>query len=102
MWYNKAVTNKGIFLGKEAALVHGTRGQYVAPRHLVWSTDSIDLADPFQRTWYIRQVLLHGRSEDVRTLDLHEVAEALDDLRLPADLHRLWQAFLEKRGYAPG
>lgn len=82
--------------------MYGTSGRYVAPRHLVWSTDSIDLSDPFQRRWFIRQVLLHGRSEDIRALDLHEVAESLDDLRLPADLHRLWRTFLEKRGYAPG
>jgi len=41
------------------------------PRHIVWSTDLLDLSDPFQRRWYIRQVLLHGRTEDIRTLDLN-------------------------------
>ncbi len=67
------------------------------PRHIVWSTDRVDLADPFQRRWYIRQVLLHGRAEDVRTLDLDELALELDNLRLPPNLHNLWQEFLESR-----
>jgi len=75
---------------------------HTAPRHVVWSTNSIDLSDPFQRRWYIRQVLLHGRSENVRALDLHEVAAVLDELRLPTDLLRLWKRFLESQGYAPG
>ncbi len=82
--------------------MYQTRGRYAAPRHLVWSTDSVDLSDPFQRRWFMRQVLLHGRSEDVRELDLDEVAASLDELRLPADLYRLWRRFLETRGCAPG
>ena len=36
-----------------------------APRYIVWSTDRLDLADPFQRKWYIRQVIEHGKAEDV-------------------------------------
>lgn len=68
------------------------------PRHLVWSTDRLDLRDPFQRKWYIRQILLHGREEDLRTLDLKEVAEILDELNLPSPLHRLWEMFLERKG----
>ncbi|MDQ7030173.1 MAG: hypothetical protein Q9O62_10540 [Ardenticatenia bacterium] len=70
------------------------------PRHIVWSTDKIDLNDPFQRRWYIRQVLLHGRAEDIRTLDLNEVARLLDDLDLPPVVYHLWKAFLEERGRA--
>ncbi len=72
------------------------------PRHIVWSTNSVDLSDPFQRQWYIRQVLLHGRSEDIRTLDLTEVATMLDDLSLPPHLHRLWKTFLERRTHDQG
>jgi hypothetical protein len=34
------------------------------PRHIVWSTDQIDLDDPFQRRWYLRQALTHGRAEE--------------------------------------
>ncbi len=72
------------------------------PRHIVWSTDQVDMADPFQRRWYIRQVLLHGRAEDVATLDLAEVASLLDQLDLPADLHQLWTSFLEVDSHAHG
>jgi hypothetical protein len=69
------------------------------PRHLVWSTDCVDLDDPFQRRWYVRQVLVHGRSEDVRALDLDEVAALLDELDLPENIYSLWDAFLKRRGY---
>ena len=65
------------------------------PRHVVWSTDALDLSDPFQRRWYIQQVLLHGRAQDIRSLDLGEVASLLDDLNLPPHLYKLWKAFLE-------
>jgi DNA topoisomerase IB len=67
------------------------------PRHLVWSTDTLDLSDPFQRTWYLRQVLMHGRAEDIRALDLDEVARRLDDLDLPPAIYDLWRCFLEMR-----
>jgi hypothetical protein len=67
----------------------------LAPRHIVWSTDRLDLADPFQRKWYIRQVIEHGKAEDVANLDLAEVARLLDELNLPPYLHSLWSRFLE-------
>lgn len=67
------------------------------PRHIVWSTDRVDLADPFQRKWYIRQVLEHGRAEDIATLDLDEVDALLDELNLPRHLRSLWADFLEAR-----
>ena len=70
------------------------------PRHIVWSTDTVDLSDPFQRKWHIRQVLLHGRAQDIRALDLEEIAYLLDDLNLPPDLYELWKAFLETRTHA--
>ncbi len=66
-------------------------------RHIVWSTDSLDLADPFQRKWHIRQVLLHGRAEDIRRLDLDEVAQLLDELDLPPEVQTLWASFFERR-----
>ena len=62
-----------------------------------WSTNQVDLADRFQRKWYIRQVIEHGHSADVASLDLDEVAGLLDELHLPPDLHRLWASFLEAR-----
>jgi hypothetical protein len=71
-----------------------------APRHIVWSTDRLDLADPFQRKWYIRQVIEHGKAEDVANLDLAEVARLLDELNLPPHLHSLWSRFLEPHDVA--
>jgi hypothetical protein len=65
--------------------------------YIVWSTDQIDLSDPFQRRWYIQQVLTHGRAEDIRTLNLEEVEAVLDDLILRDDVRSLWQHFLEYR-----
>jgi hypothetical protein len=67
------------------------------PRHIVWSTDQVDLDDPFQRKWYIRQVIEHGRAGDIATLDLDEVARVLDELNLPPHLYRLWARFLRSR-----
>lgn len=67
------------------------------PRHILWSTDTLDLTDPFQRTWYLRQALMYGRAEDIRSLDLDEVARRLDDLDLPPALDDLWRRFLEMR-----
>jgi hypothetical protein len=57
----------------------------------------IDLDDPFQRVWLMRQVLLHGLSEDIRQLDLDEVEQDLEALDLPPDLHRLCKDYLESR-----
>jgi len=71
--------------------------QIKPPRHIVWSTDTLDLTDPFQRTWYLRQVLMYGRAQDIRDLDLDEVARQLDDLHLPPALHDLWRRFLKVR-----
>lgn len=65
------------------------------PVHIVWSTDEIDLDDPFQRRWYIQQVLINGRMEDIRKLDLSEVALILDELILPEDVRRLWVNYFQ-------
>jgi len=67
------------------------------PKHIVWSTDRLDLDDPFQRRWYLRQVIMHGRSEDIRELNFEEVEQELDALDLPSDLYQLWKKFLEAR-----
>jgi hypothetical protein len=67
------------------------------PSYLVWSTDQVDLSDPFQRRWYIQQVLTHGRAEDIRTLSLEEIVSVLDEISLPEDVRNLWQRFLEIR-----
>lgn len=82
------------------ALAFRTKMFIHPPHNIVWSTDAVDLSDPFQRKWYIRQVLLHGLAQDIRTLNLEEVASLLEDLNLPPDLYRLWKTFLETRSHA--
>ena len=67
------------------------------PAYIVWSTDQIDLSDPFQHRWYIQQVLTHGRIEDIHCLNLDEIVAVLDDIILPDDVRALWQRFLERR-----
>lgn len=69
------------------------------PRHIVWSTETIDLDDPFQRRWFLKQVLPHGLAKDIRQLDLREVAAELDHLSLPRDIHALWKTYLQEIGY---
>ena len=69
-----------------------------APTHRLDDTaDRVDLADPFQRKWYIRQIIEHGKAEDVAELDLDKVARLLEELNLPPHLHSLWPRFLEPR-----
>jgi len=70
---------------------------FFPPRHIVWSTQHLDLTDPFQPVWYLRQVLSHGRTTDIRSLDLAEVERELDTLQLPDDIWQLWKHFLEYR-----
>jgi len=53
------------------------------------AADRADLADPFQRKWYIRQIIEHGKAEDVAELDLDEVSRLLEELNLPPYLDSL-------------
>jgi hypothetical protein len=69
------------------------------PCYIVWSTGEVDLNDPFQRRWYIRQVLLYGREQDVRQLDKAELATLIDELRLPEPIYQLWKRYLSRAGY---
>ncbi len=65
------------------------------PRHIVWSTDDLDLRDPFQKRWLLRQTLMHGTAQDVRALDFGEIKIHLADLDLPKDIDSLWRRYLE-------
>ena len=67
------------------------------PRHIVWSTDQIDPGDPFQRRWLLKQTLIYGRAEDIRKLDIQEIAVELELLNLPEEIHSLWKRYLEYR-----
>ena len=62
-------------------------------RYIVWFTKAIDPASPFQRGWYLRQVLAHGRAEDIASLDWDEVKARLPELQLPPDVRRLWETY---------
>ena len=62
------------------------------PRYIVWSTDHIDQSDPFQRRWLLRQILTHGRAEDIRALDWAEIERELDYLDLPKEIDKLWRS----------
>ncbi len=63
------------------------------PRHIVWSTRELAPSDPWLRKWYIQQVLVHGRAEDVDQLDWEEVRRLLPELHLPDDVRRLWEGY---------
>jgi hypothetical protein len=60
-------------------------------RYIVWSKRELDLSDPWQRKWYLQQVLIHGRAEDVSALDWEEVRRILPDLDLPPEIRSLWE-----------
>ena len=64
------------------------------PHYIVWSTDQVDRSDPFQRRWLLRQILTHGRAEDIRSLDWEEIKRELDHLDLQKEIDRLWKAAL--------
>jgi len=65
------------------------------PRHIVWSTDELDLRDPFQKRWLLRQTLMYGITQDIRALDYKEIKKQLADLDLPKDIDSLWRRYLE-------
>lgn len=65
------------------------------PRHIVWSTDRIDLNDPFQKRWLLRQTLMYGKAEDIRALELADIRQELDQLGLPQEIESLWRRYLE-------
>ncbi|MDI6809835.1 MAG: hypothetical protein QME66_12825 [Candidatus Eisenbacteria bacterium] len=67
-------------------------------RYIVWSKNELDLRDPFQKKWYIKQVLTHGRAEDVARLDWQEIRAMLPELGLPTHIRRLWEGYFAAQG----
>ena len=65
---------------------------------IVWSKREIDLSDPWQRRWWINQVLTHGRAEDVAALDWDEIRRLLPDLNLPPLIRSLWEDYFRDEG----
>jgi lysyl-tRNA synthetase class II len=87
-----------IFLVRYSILLNFVLLRYMTPkRHIVWSTNEIDLTNPFQRKWYIEQVLQNGKAEDIKELDWDELKELLPSLNLPADIKDFWQRYLNDR-----
>ncbi|MBM4308935.1 MAG: hypothetical protein FJ123_19585 [Deltaproteobacteria bacterium] len=65
-------------------------------RYIVWSTDKeIDLNDPWQKKWYIGEVLSNGRAEDIAELDWNEVKRLLPELNLPQRVRKLWEGYFK-------
>lgn len=60
-------------------------------RYIVWAKNHIDLDDPWQRKWYIQQVLTHGRSEEIAELDWDEIKKFLPEMNLPKEVQYLWE-----------
>lgn len=70
------------------------------PRHIVWSfarANQLDLNQPDNRAWWIKQVLMHGRMEDIRALDFDEAERVLPELYLPKPIQKLWSDYFAKR-----
>lgn len=65
------------------------------PRYIVWSTELVDNADPFQHRWLLRQILMYGRAKDIRLLNFDEIERELKHLNLPREVESLWRVYLE-------
>ena len=68
-------------------------------RYIVWFRDKeIDLNDPFQKKWFIEQVLTYGKAEDIRELNWEEIEELLPHLRIPERVRSLWEDYFRTLG----
>jgi hypothetical protein len=67
-------------------------------RYIVWSKERVDLSNPFQKKWYVQQVLTHGRAEDVAALDWNELESLLPGIQLPPRVRRLWEDYFASGG----
>ena len=63
--------------------------------HIVWyaDLDKLDLKDPWLKKWWIQQVLIHGRFENISHLDFNEVKKILPSLRLTKRIKSLWEDY---------
>jgi hypothetical protein len=69
--------------------------RYIKPkRHIVWSTNKeIDIENLFLKKWYITQVLVNGRAEDISELDWNEIKNLLPELEVPPIIKKLWEDY---------
>jgi hypothetical protein len=67
-------------------------------RYIVWSADKeIDLSNEWQRKWYIKQVLIYGRAEDIAELDWEEIKNVISELDLPKHIKSLWEFYFDSK-----
>lgn len=62
-------------------------------RYIVWSKRKVNLKNPFQKKWYVKQVLTYGKAVDVAALDWEEIRQYLPELGLPRHIKRLWENY---------
>ena len=66
-------------------------------KHIVWfaNIEELDINKEQNRKWWIKQVLLNGRLEDITDLDFNEVEKILPGLYLPKPIKKLWENYFE-------
>lgn len=64
-------------------------------RYIVWSENNIDFDDPWQRKWYIQQVLTHGWAEDIAELNREEIKKLRSELNLQREVRCLWEDYFD-------
>ena len=66
-------------------------------KHIVWFADieELDLDNPRDKKWWLKQVLQKGRIEDIKELDFDEVERFLPELYLPRAIRKLWEDYFE-------
>ena len=64
--------------------------------NIIWSTKKeLDPNDPWQRKWYLKQVLMHGRAEDIAELDWDMLKGLVAEMDLPKEVGRLWENYFD-------
>ena len=63
--------------------------------YIVWyaDVDKLDLKDPWVKKWWIQQVLINGRFEDISLLDFDVVKGVLPSLYLNKKIKSLWEDY---------
>ena len=67
--------------------------------HIVWyaDIDKLDFNNPWTERWWIKQVLVHGRLEDINKLNLETVKRLLPTLKIQKKIKSLWEDYFESR-----
>lgn len=62
--------------------------------YIIWSTNrEIDLDNPIQKKFYIKNILMYGLAEDISKLDFDYVEKVLPELDLPKEIRSLWENY---------